>query len=602
MVKATETPGPADYTIQPGTEATRNKNPTWVIGTGNRGELAEGDKNIPGVGTYDLKMAPKGPYYSVTGKGSMTSDVKDNGVPGSNAYLPNLKDLRQAPAYSFTHAQTGEQIDPSKLSPGPGQYNLEKDNDKPKYSFGREDRSQSTIDEVPGPGQYPYKSSVGEGAKITIGEKLPFDPTAKEQKYMPGPGQYNVRSGPDGPLYSIGTSQRQDMVKKTDGPGPADYGPDDLNKHRNKNPEWKIGTGQRKELSDADKDIPGAGKYYKPEQPKGPYYSITSKGKMTSDIKDNGVPASNSYLPNLKDLRKAPAYTFTKDKLDKDDDPTKENPGPGSYNLEKENDKPKYGFGSSVRDPIGPNDGTPGPGQYPYKSSVGEGAKITIGEKLPYDPTTKELEQIPGPGNYKLKDGPNGPLYSIGTSQRQELAKKTDGPGPAGYTLDKGTKATKNKNPEWKIGTGERKDLASGDKDVPGAGEYYKPEQPKGPHYSITGKGKMTSDVKNNGVPASNTYDIEKATAGKKKNPSWKIGTSKRDDEVKKKVKENVPGPGTYEQEDKTKIKHPEFKFGTGKREGCRTAKEGGFSHRKEPHGSGHGKKDCKVWKRYGTE
>ena len=110
--------------------------------------------------------------------------------------------------------------------------------------------------------------------------------------------------------------------------------------------------------------------------------------------------------------------------------------------------------------------------------------------------------------------------------------------------------------------------MASGDKDVPGAGEYYKPEQPKGPHYSITGKGKMTSDVKNNGVPASNTYDIEKATAGKKKNPSWKIGTSKRDDEVKKKVKENVPGPGTYEQEDKTKIKHPEFKFGTGKREG----------------------------------
>ena len=58
---------------------------------------------------------------------------------------------------------------------------------------------------------------------------------------------------------------------------------------------------------------------------------------------------------------------------------------------------------------------------------------------------------------------------------------------------------------------------------------------------------------------------ILKSSAVKKKNPSWKIRTSGRDDVVKKKIKENVPGAGTYEQEDKTKTKHPEFKFGTGK-------------------------------------
>ncbi len=563
MVKGTGTPGPADYTIDQGTVATRNKNPAWKIGTGNRTDLADGDKNIPGVGSYELEPKSKGPYYSITGKGNM-NEVKDNGVPGANKYLPNLSDLRKAPAYTFTHAPIGENIDPTKLPPGPGQYNLEKDNDKPKYSFGKDDRSQSTVDEVPGPGQYPIKSTVGEGPKITIADKLNYDPNSKEQKQMPGPGEYIIKSGPNGPFYSIGTSQRQEMVKKKDSPGPADYKTDNLNIIRNKNPEWKIGTGNRADLADGDKDVPGAGAYYKPELPKGPYYSITGKGNM-NDIKDNGVPGANAYLPNLSDLRKAPAYTFTHAPLDENIDPTKVTPGPGQYKLDKDNDKPKYSFGKEIKNKPMLTDPNPGPGEYPFKSTVGEGAKITIGERRPYDPEEKEREGVPGPGNYKVKEGDKGPKYSIGKSTRPEMVKKTDTPGPADYTLDKGTKATKNKNPEWKIGTGNRGDLAEGDKDVPGAGEYYKPELPKGPYYSITGKGNM-NEIKDNGVPGANAYDIEKSSAVKKKNPSWKIGTSGRDDVVKKKIKENVPGPGTYEQEDKTKTKHPEVKFGTGKR------------------------------------
>ena len=493
-------------------------------------------------------------------------DIKDNGVPGSNAYLPNLNDLRKAPAYSFTHAPIGENIDPTKQPQGPGQYNLEKDNDKPKYSFGKELKNKPLLtDPNPGPGEYPYKSTVGEGAKITIAERHPYDPEEKEREGVPGPGNYKVKEGDKGPKYSMGTSQRPAMVKKTDTPGPADYKPEkDTETVRNKNPAWKIGTGNRSDLAEGDKDVPGAGKYYKPELPKGPYYSITGKGNM-NDIKDNGVPGANAYLPNLKDLKKAPAYTFTKAPIEPKEDPSKQGPGPGAYNLEKDNDKPKYGFGTSSQRPPAEEENSPGPGKYPIKSTVGEGAKITIAEKLPYDPTSKEKEAVPGPGNYKVKEGDKGPKYSIGKSTRPEMVKKTDTPGPADYTLDKGTKATKNKNPEWKIGTGNRGDLAEGDKDVPGAGEYYKPELPKGPYYSITGKGNM-NDIKDNGVPGSNKYDIEKSSAAKKKNPSWKIGTSARDDVTKKKIKENVPGPGTYEQEDKTKVKHPEFKFGTGKR------------------------------------
>ena len=557
--KASNTPGPADYKPD-NLNVIRNKNPEWVIGTGNRGDLADGDKDIPGVGTYQVAKNPKGPFYSITGKGNM-NDIKDNGVPGANTYLPNNSAFRKAPASGFTHAPIGEKIDPTKQGPGPGAYKLDKDNDKPKYSFGKENRDGPVSKyDGPGPGEYPYKTTVGEGPKITMAHKYDSDPISKQQKDMPGPGNYDVRGGPAGPIYSIGTSQRPGF-KGSDTPGPADYKTDNLNLIRNKNPEWKIGTGNRGDLADGDKDVPGVGTYQLPQKPKGPFISITGKGNM-NDIKDNGVPGSNAYLPNNSDLRKAPAYSFTKATEPKDD-PSKNGPGPGAYNLEKDNDKPKYGFGTSTRD--GKTEETsPGPGNYPIKSTVGEGPKITIAEKHPYDPEEKEREGMPGPGTYTLKDGDKGPKYSVGTSQRPGF-KGTDTPGPADYKVDDGTKATKPKGPEWKIGTGNRGDLATGDKDVPGAGEYYKPENPKGPFYSITGKGNM-NDIKDNGVPGSNAYDIDKATAAKKKNPSWKIGTSGRDDVVKKKIKEGVPGPGTYEQEDKTKIKHPEYKFGTGKR------------------------------------
>ena len=120
------------------------------IGTGNRGDLADCDKNVPGVGRYDISKKMKGPYYSITGKGNM-NDIKDNGVPGSNAYLPNLNDLRKAPAYSFTHATEPDDSKNAKYSPGPGAYNLEKDNDKPKYGFGTAVRDKETKNEVPGP-------------------------------------------------------------------------------------------------------------------------------------------------------------------------------------------------------------------------------------------------------------------------------------------------------------------------------------------------------------------------------------------------------------------------------------------------------------------
>ena len=50
----------------------------------------------------------------------------------------------------------------------------------------------------------------------------------------------------------------------------------------------------------------------------------------------------------------------------------------------------------------------------------------------------------------------------------------------------------------------------------------------------------------------------------KRKNPSWKIGSSQREDLIKKEKKKNFPGPGSYKI--RNKIKKGGFKFGTSNR------------------------------------
>ena len=73
------------------------------------------------------------------------------------------------------------------------------------------------------------------------------------------------------------------------------------------------------------------------------------------------------------------------------------------------------------------------------------------------------------------------------------------------------------------------------------------------------GKGK---DLYNQNTPGPGQYNVNMNDM--KKNPSWKIGTSNRDDNFEKVVRENVPGPGQYDIKDK--MKGPKFAFGKEKR------------------------------------
>ena len=121
----------------------------------------------------------------------------------------------------------------------------------------------------------------------------------------------------------------------------------------------------------------------------------------------------------------------------------------------------------------------------------------------------------------------------------------------------------KTKTPAWKIGTGKRQDLHPGDKSTPGVGNYNISKNiGGGPKYTILGKGN-TGDIKNKN-PGPGQYNDSNAIY--RKNPSWKIGTSQRDDELKRIKREGVPGPGMYEFDDRTKYNAPKYRFGSEKR------------------------------------
>ena len=139
-----------------------------------------------------------------------------------------------------------------------------------------------------------------------------------------------------------------------------------------------------------------------------------------------------------------------------------------------------------------------------------------------------------------------------------------DNPGPGQYGPENYTNMVRPKTPAWKIGTGKRPELNPGDRTTPGVGNYNISKGiGGGPKYTIVGKGNPLGVGNKN--PGPGQYDDMYRTI-KRKNPSWKIGTSQRDDDLKRVKRDGYPGPGMYEYYDKTKVKAPNYRFGTEKR------------------------------------
>ena len=281
------------------------------------------------------------------------------------------------------------------------------------------------------------------------------------------------------------------------------------------------------------------------------------------------TPGPGNYNLRVPSQLVVPSYRFGHEKKgDMDFVHTRFVPGPGNYEFKADAlhlRHPKFSFGKERRG-INPSEKTPGPGQYEFAKFIGkEGPKITISEKYKY--VGKIGNFVPGPGQYDEtnlnKYRPKTPAYKIGTGKRRGLYDDYEYPGPGQYGPDKSTNLVRPKTPSWKIGTSERPNLNGNERGVPGVGNYdISKGIGNGPKYSMVGKGN-TGNAQN-GVPGPGQYNETNAIFVK--NPSWKIGTGLRGDDLRKAVREGFPGPGMYEYYDKTKIKAPEYRFGKQKR------------------------------------
>ena len=396
------------------------------------------------------------------------------------------------------------------------------------------------------------------------------------------------------PAWGFGKSKRIEL-SKTDlyiTPGPGNYDP---NKQTKQEPLWRIGTSLRPKEQNLEN--PGPGAYnIRFKFPDGPSYSMAKKPTKHPD--EYITPGPAAYKP-IK-LNQKSSYTFGHKYKDK---PSENSPGPGNYNLRTDKDllvpssifgrekklnsdglnkspgpakyntninstnvqHPKYSFGREQRvtDKINDN---PGPGNYEHKEYTGkEGKHISMGLRF----KSKSTDHLPGPGQYDtdnydpiLKKLPD---IKIGKEQRFSTSNLfAENPGPGQYNDADKVKYIKLQKPSWKIGTSLRKPL-SDIIDTPGPGNYnISKEIGEGaPKYSMRIK---ESDSKRRFItPGPGRYNNGEIN-NLKHYPSWKIGTSKRDDALKKAIREGFPGVGTYQYYNKHLKNAPKYGFGTQQR------------------------------------
>lgn len=401
------------------------------------------------------------------------------------------------------------------------------------------------------------------------------------------------------PAFGFGLAKKCELSKddRLITPGPGKY---ELKKSASQSA-WKFGTAKRNKL--VNKDVPGPGNYnVRLKFPAGPAYSISSKAGLNDKSDNLFTPGPGTYKPITKEQKNY--YTFGSKYKDNSRDLT---PGPGNYNLRSEKDlcvpssifghekrnelndsstklspgpgryeynadvvntrHPQYSFGREGRLTKNSND-TPGPGTYQHKEYLGkEGSKISMSIKLKSSAST---ENVPGPGRYEINNKDlvfnKLPAIKIGTAKRFSTlnSSMTNGPGPGAYNDLNSIKNIRDKKPSWKIGTAGRTSLNENGLSSPGPGNYNisKNIGDDAPHYSMRVKDK---DSKNYITPGPGRYENEKMNLYKH-NPSWKIGTGKRDDALKKVIRDGYPGPGTYDSTEGHFLAAPKYGFGTQKR------------------------------------
>lgn len=339
-------------------------------------------------------------------KWSLAGRPKDKDItpgPGPNYVPPGFgSDARSS---SF-HIRGSEKV--RHDGPGPGRYDtsgMQSNNKGEGRHFTLKARKfiNEERHDGPGPKYNPnYEPTLPSSRKSTIYDVI----RRKDSNDIPGPGKYDIDRSPQ--LGQVSFHQRTGSVKLNDNPGPGRYEPEKYNGGRQSSPSYSLRS--RIDIPDRSARAP----YQKiPDEMgnNGPKYSLTSR----RDVKAREVPPGPNYMPPPfgSDARK---YSLASSRRDRRRDPSKEPPGPGQYDINggRTNDGRKYSMKGRNFFPEEGKSSSPGPAYLPdYNNVLPSARKITIRDRVP-DPKAKV-----GPGYYDIGTTiGQGPKITIGNKEK----------------------------------------------------------------------------------------------------------------------------------------------------------------------------------------
>ena len=410
-----------------------------------------------------------------------------------------------------------EDKDDKLFTPSPTKYEIKLKSGSPKWTInGMSRKSHSRKPKTPGCGRYEYKSYIGEGPKYSFGylhgeennkeneeKKLPY-----KKFEVPGPGFYTIEDKNTGPKYSM-YSRNHDSNKNI------------------------------RKIKTAKSQVPGVGKY-------------EIRKEINAD--SQSFTFSHGLRTNLVLNETALKY-----------------PEPGKYDIDFKfvcTTTPSWSFAQEVRFPYmktkNPNrkvDKFPGPGTYSTKQYIGtEGpfftfSKLPEGHELLDKDEMKKSKEFPSVGKYinDIRYIADYPFYTISKRLKNKKTESDKGSiknlGPI-YNPNKDFSSTLTQSPKWswslsKVPKDEDPNQNDSKKNktiIPGPGEYnYKGGTiPQGPKFTMR---KILKNIKIMNFPGPGEYNIRKE---QNKNEGYSMGKETRGEDLRLKVKENLPGPGKY--------------------------------------------------------
>ncbi|KAH8616984.1 putative Sperm tail PG rich repeat [Trypanosoma vivax] len=515
-------PGPGAYDVTDGIGTTGRSSKNGLVrglSIGRAKRTLHTVTDVPGPGAYCTDLGSlKADNRSLGDKkiGRMSTskrrllivpEEKVKPLPGPGDYNPESASLMDArhkssPVFSFSRdkvSRSGRTLfgsSPVEVRPGPGSYDLLKNDKGPAYTLGQ--RPVERMESTPGPGQYELAGSTTGPQWILTGRR----PSNHARESVPGPGNYFVtadslgHSHSSAPLFSTAPRKLHAEAEGAEAlPGPGTYDTGVVNV-----PARTIfmGISQRVPAAnlESSNDVPGPGAYssqYTTQEPRvaSPFFATTNQYTAGTPSESNALAPGPGYydttnLTNWSNVRSTILGTAPR-VLSLNGNTDEIGAGPGSYDVTVPKDGPSFSIGRRIPVNATQADASPGPGLYmPQNINCPSSPSAVIGGASRFQQTSEEkhLCDAPGPGAYVIEPSsakPKGAAFGVEPRRLQTdlhaISADKAYPGPGSYDPQK----IKSRPPGVVLGTGERFSDNRED-EAPGPGAYGQQSHTLTPH------------------------------------------------------------------------------------------------------------------------